>query len=400
MVMSIPEATDIDELQPVFMDDEEDTSEYYFESDPLALKGNADYQSLLKALVKLVAQRSKAIKDLERLQEARDEALTNPLSFVTALQNGENLNLPAPQEIVQIPDIDWEKYNVQSIMQGARPKTRKHTHQEMQQTALEQIGQDIKDSKEAVSLGGKILVRGRIYDESKPQTFNQSWTEEEQRKLEELLIKYPDEEISYHRWAKIARELGTRTTIQVQSRVQKYFIALKQQGLPVPGKNPRTALLKKTYRAKKRGNSAFGRTGKSVFMKAFNMCKDKSEEVDLQSASPSETSIDISDEEDIVEDLKNSEEYRELLKLKHVKALKEQEIDSGVIAHPGFACDNCGVDPIIGPRWHCLECPASVSIDLCEICVKTNFSTDTHRAEHVLQPVKALCIKDTMLSQI
>lgn len=38
-----------------------------------------------------------------------------------------------------------------------------------------------QDSKEPVS-SDKIMVRGRIYDESKPQTFNQSWTDEEQRK--------------------------------------------------------------------------------------------------------------------------------------------------------------------------------------------------------------------------
>ena len=35
---------------------------------------------------------------------------------------------------------------------------------------------------------GQYLVRGRVFDHSKPQTFNQPWTPEEQRRLEELLI--------------------------------------------------------------------------------------------------------------------------------------------------------------------------------------------------------------------
>lgn len=39
---------------------------------------------------------------MERLQEMREQALRDPLHFVTALQNGENLNLPGPQEIVQV----------------------------------------------------------------------------------------------------------------------------------------------------------------------------------------------------------------------------------------------------------------------------------------------------------
>lgn len=54
----------------------------------------------------------------------------------------------------------------------------------------------------------QILVRGRAFDESKPETFNQLWTVEEQRRLEELLIEYPPEEIEMRRWTKIANALG------------------------------------------------------------------------------------------------------------------------------------------------------------------------------------------------
>lgn len=52
-------------------------------------------------------------------------------------------------------------------------------------------------------------MRGRVFDESKPETFNQLWTIEEQRRLEELLIEYPPEEIEMRRWTKIANALGS-----------------------------------------------------------------------------------------------------------------------------------------------------------------------------------------------
>ncbi|KAB7507914.1 ZZ-type zinc finger-containing protein 3, partial [Armadillidium nasatum] len=84
--------------------------------------------------------------------------------------------------------------------------------------------------------------------------------------LEELLIKYPDEPIASKRYAKIAKELGTRTLMQVQSRVQKYFIALKKEGLPVPGRDPKTAMLRNT-RKRAYCNHVSAST---KFMKAFD----------------------------------------------------------------------------------------------------------------------------------
>jgi hypothetical protein len=64
------------------------------------------------------------------------------------------------------------------------------------------------------------------------------WTHEEQKKLEELLVIYPDEAVASRRWSKIAKALGDRTPKQVASRTQKYFIKLAKLGLPVPGKLP------------------------------------------------------------------------------------------------------------------------------------------------------------------
>lgn len=83
---------------------------------------------------------------------------------------------------------------------------------------------------------GKQLVRGREFNQKKPETFNQLWTPEEQKRLEELLVIHPPEHVEMERFRKIAKALGNRTPLQVQSRVQKYFIKLQKAGLPVPGR--------------------------------------------------------------------------------------------------------------------------------------------------------------------
>jgi hypothetical protein len=61
------------------------------------------------------------------------------------------------------------------------------------------------------------VIRGRVWDEDKPSTFNKLWTPDEQRRLELLLLEIPDEEVAAHRWSKIARALGNRTPRQVPS---------------------------------------------------------------------------------------------------------------------------------------------------------------------------------------
>lgn len=31
-------------------------------------------------------------------------------------------------------------------------------------------------------------------------------------------------------------------------------------------------------------------------------------------------------------------------------------------------CDNCGIEPIQGVRWHCQDCPPEMSLDFCDSC--------------------------------
>lgn len=56
-----------------------------------------------------------------------------------------------------------------------------------------------------------------------------------------MLKIYPPEAVERKRYQKIAKAMGTRTTQQVASHVQKYFIKLANAGLPVPGRMPNMA---------------------------------------------------------------------------------------------------------------------------------------------------------------
>ena len=86
-----------------------------------------------------------------------------------------------------------------------------------------------------------------------------------------MLEEYPSEEVEMERWKKIATCLGNRTSIQVQSRVQKYFQKLQKAGLPIPGRykklNP-TSGLARTKRPSIRGkysNSLIGSRNSTFF---------------------------------------------------------------------------------------------------------------------------------------
>ena len=387
-------------------EDFEDLNDSYsFESHSLVLQMDPDYQKMVRALIRLESQRIQAVKDLERIQLVREEGLKDPLGFVNSLLNGDKYkDLPGPQKIEPIPSIDMEKYNISDLIQGIRPKTRtKRKCPDSNEIFTEDDRENfITNDKD------KVFIRGREYTEDKPLTFNQPWTEEEQRRLDQLLIKYPDERIASQRYLKISKELGSRTPMQVQSRVQKYFVALKREGLPIPGKPPSSALVRKAGRRRIYNNmSSFEANRPSSFMQAFNYHKDSmpfhsdysNETSEINSTSKESIPqglIEISDEEDIAPELRSSEEYKEMMRLKQVKQMKKSEQITGQVKHPGFCCDSCKIEPILGTRWHCTECPETTSIDFCSNCVKNDYSSHTHKTTHVLKPIEKLCMKDTI----
>ncbi len=54
------------------------------------------------------------------------------------------------------------------------------------------------------------------------QTFNQPWTDSEQKRLEELLETHPSQEVEMDRWKKIAEQLGNRNPIQASLPVNPF----------------------------------------------------------------------------------------------------------------------------------------------------------------------------------
>jgi hypothetical protein len=64
-----------------------------------------------------------AVKDIDTLLEARDTALADPLAFVSKLQRGESLGLPVRQKLPDMPNINWDKYNLGSVHLN-KPETR------------------------------------------------------------------------------------------------------------------------------------------------------------------------------------------------------------------------------------------------------------------------------------
>lgn len=205
------------DMEIIESENQESDDEFAFETDHLALRGNKDYCEILKYIVKLEAQKIQALKDIEVLSHAQNEALNDPLKFVEELK-ADKQNFPPRQTLSEIPNINWSSYGIDAALDG----------------------DDIRESKSHIDeLDSGTKVRGRKFTDNKPETFNQLWSCEEQKRLEELLEVYPEEPSEAQRYKKIAKALGTRTPLQVMSRIQKYFAKLAQAGLPIPGRRPK-----------------------------------------------------------------------------------------------------------------------------------------------------------------
>ncbi|XP_058793111.1 ZZ-type zinc finger-containing protein 3 [Phymastichus coffea] len=350
-----PDAPHVERTPSIFHEEEtiDPEDNFYFESDHLALKNNDDYRNMLKTIVILQAQRTQAIKDVDTLLMAKKEALKDPIGYVNKIQTGTLPEYPGPQVIAEIPQIDWSKYNVAQPDANMRPQTR-HAKSAPSTSNTKQ-----DDDSE------KRLVRGRVYSEGKPETFNKPWTEEEQQRLEELLYKYPPEEVEMKRWTKIANALGNRTPKQVSSRVQKYFIKLMKRGLPVPGREPR---MKSDGRCRAHRHKPSFR--KSTFFPYEQL-------LDEITKKPVKEPFD----EDSTSSIPNMDTDTELSQVGSLQEFKEDKIINSadtIGTHHGYKCYICGEEPIKGHRFHCEDC---VEVDLCSHC-----SLAQHQVEEPLHP--------------
>lgn len=94
------EKTNFEDIANASSDDECD--EFFFESDHLALRGNADYRAVLRTIVILEAQRMEATRHIDRIGEVQREALRDPETFLKKLQSGEGLDLPGRINIQKV----------------------------------------------------------------------------------------------------------------------------------------------------------------------------------------------------------------------------------------------------------------------------------------------------------
>uniref|UniRef100_UPI003AAECFA5 ZZ-type zinc finger-containing protein 3 isoform X2 n=1 Tax=Centroberyx gerrardi TaxID=166262 RepID=UPI003AAECFA5 len=390
-------------------EEEEEPDVYYFESDHLALKHNKDYQRLLQTIGVLEAQRTQAIMDLETLALHQREALTDPISFVEQLQKRVNLGLPCPQRVVQLPDIAWEQYTsglgdferefcdkkrktrrLKLIFDKGLPARPKSPVEPKKEGEPSTMYSSLPTSDAPENGRQSQMIRGRLCHSSKPDTFNQLWTVEEQKKLEQLLLKFPPEEVESRRWQKIADELGNRTAKQVASRVQKYFIKLTKAGIPVPGRTPNMCMYTKKASNKRQHHLNKHLYRPSTFLTSYEppVYMEEDDERAAYYSSVQDPSADDSDEEGVPLELRHLPEYKELLELKRLKKQKLREIqESAVVQHLGYKCDVCGMEPIQGVRWHCQDCPQDNAVDFCSNCSDCLFKTETHKPNHHLEPV-------------
>jgi len=69
--------------------------------------------------------------------------------------------------------------------------------------------------------------------------------------------------------------------------------------------------------------------------------------------------------------------------------------------HHSYRCDSCGVDPIVGLRWVCLDCVGEESTDLCDWCKNANppFQNARHKSNHRLAVVKPMLTVQQQIPQ-
>uniref|UniRef100_A0A8C0RF55 Zinc finger ZZ-type containing 3 n=1 Tax=Canis lupus familiaris TaxID=9615 RepID=A0A8C0RF55_CANLF len=327
-------------------EEDDDPDVYYFESDHVALKHNKDYQRLLQTIAVLEAQRSQAVQDLESLGKHQKEALKNPIGFVEKLQKKADIGLPYPQRVVQLPEIVWDQYT-NSLGNFEREFKNRKRHTRRVKLVFDKVGlparpkSPLDPKKDGESLSYSMLplsdgpegsnsrpqmIRGRLCDDTKPETFNQLWTVEEQS-----------------------------STSRRQHPLNKHLFK------------------------------------PSTFMTSHEPPVYMDEDDDRSCFhSHMNTAIEeASDEESIPIMYRNLPEYKELLQFKKLKKQKLQQMqaESGFVQHVGFKCDNCGIEPIQGVRWHCQDCPPEMSLDFCDSCSDCLHETDIHKEDHQLEPV-------------
>eukprot|EP01091_Cochliopodium_minus_P004815 TRINITY_DN1470_c0_g1_i1.p1 TRINITY_DN1470_c0_g1~~TRINITY_DN1470_c0_g1_i1.p1 ORF type:complete len:712 (-),score=203.75 TRINITY_DN1470_c0_g1_i1:289-2424(-) len=209
---------------------------------------------------------------------------------------------------------------------------------------------------------------------------NRFWTAEEQKRLEELLIEFPEEEVRNQRYAKISKALGTKTTAQVYSRVNNYFTKLALAGLEVPGKIPEISQGERLRDYKKKTDIKSSNTLISV--------TEGSETV----FSKVETLKEGFYKKPIVL-IEENENDNEKISLTDVLSSFDSNNTSQVVqrkVYYGIICACCNVSPIVGLKYSCKNCfkHSGELISVCDDCFqcKERMQLFSHDTSHTFQP--------------
>ncbi|XP_022219333.2 ZZ-type zinc finger-containing protein 3 [Drosophila obscura] len=345
----------------------EDENVFHFESEHLALRGNECYSSLLRTIAVLQAQRIRVHQQIEELEATRKMYLKNPQLLLDKLSSNEPLISDNYIAIAPLPELP-----TLVAKEGGGVDFKLPTSQTPSYTPqLPQSAETANDSSSGRSA----------------KHHNRLWTNEEQRHLEQLLIKYPPEEVESRRFAKIAKALGNRTTQQVFSRIQKYFQKLHEAGMPVPGRLPkyrRPALTKPKFNIRR--STFFPAQNISLQMPEDDITLDELRGLSpagaLSPASPQVKMEPKAETESLDGDLDKEATRKEQLRLKLLTAVLEekQQIEDGYNPDPlAPKCAECEAASVTRTNWRCDSCYCH--LNLCGDCLAGQLMEE--RFEHL-----------------
>ncbi|KMY88663.1 ZZ-type zinc finger-containing protein 3 [Drosophila simulans] len=345
----------------------EDEDVFHFETEHLALRGNQCYTNLLRTLAVLQAQRIRVHQQIDELEATQKIYLENPQHMLDKLRNNEPLIADNYITTTVLPDLPTLSPNDEERGTNETPEDASSWTQEAN--------------------------KNRDRSNGRSENFNRLWTNQEQSRLEQLLIQYPPEEVEMRRFGKIAKALGNRTAQQVYSRVQKYFQKLHDAGMPVPGRIPkhrRPGLSKPKIKLRK-----------STFFPAHNISLQMPEDDftfdDLRVPSPasdmllmpasSQVKIEPKTESECMDaDLNTEAKRKQELCLKLLSAIQDEKREMEDGYEPDLLaakCAECEEASVTRTQWRCNSCYCH--LNLCGDCLASQLIEG--RFEHLSHEV-------------
>ncbi|EFA75084.1 myb domain-containing protein [Heterostelium album PN500] len=359
------------------------------------IKDTEEYKQLTKSLEILEQQRKTREEDIERLKRLHKDALENPIEFLERLISG-TIVLPTKQPIEPIPILPnlttnltkrkllTDDFYTTSSTVDNNSNSNNKSKDVNNNNILDSSFEDNLEASSSSTTTPSSSTKKKNKNKDDYASFNRPWSEEEQKRLEELLAEFPEEPVAAHRWTKIANALKNRTPKQVASRTQKYFVKLHKLGLPIPGKPPNLpSLFPKPPMKKKNRNS-------TATTKELDSPTDyPPTNYNIPPGVPISPPTTPSPTKKSKNKNKNSKESNSTTSTPKSKskskggssssASSTKSEESALVVHEGYKCDGCDEEPIIGIRWRCEEC---LEIDLCDECNNTYEEIGSHKSTH------------------